>query len=274
MKDCFRGVKEKVTDQVLCDRTFSGRLNYVHTRLVSTYGESTASQNKDTKVQFSEPVSFIGVTYRNVGNGLLLTGAEMSQRQLNHQSPPQHWWLLTKAGNLEHTVQYIGSLTGLRGYFPSDSVGLNLFQAVLQVSELVTFAVWLVWECPSAGLNWLFWEGGTYWIWSVSGTLWCFLSLSFVLKIYAIWNKRFSCKETTTGQQDIDILPWPPYIECIFFIYHCHHYHHYTHPHMSTVLCIVWSMVLYCSFVSYVSLILTRFSYVLLNISYCERLPY
>lgn len=91
VKDCFRGVKEKVTDQVLCDRTFSGRLNYVHTRLVSTYGESTASQNKDTKVQFSEPVSFIGVTYRNVGNGLLLTGAEMSQRQLNHQSPPQHW---------------------------------------------------------------------------------------------------------------------------------------------------------------------------------------
>lgn len=32
---------------------------------------------------------FTGATQRNVGEGLL-TGVEMTQRQLNHQSPPQH----------------------------------------------------------------------------------------------------------------------------------------------------------------------------------------
>lgn len=31
-----------------------------------------------TKVQFGEPISFIGITYRNVGEGLL-TGAEITQ---------------------------------------------------------------------------------------------------------------------------------------------------------------------------------------------------
>lgn len=107
----------------------------------------------------------------------------MTQRQLTKTHP--HWWLLTKAGNLKHTVQYIGSSRGLRVCFLSDSVGLNLF-----------LAAWLVWECPSAGLNWLFWEGGAYWIWSVSGTFWCFLrSLSFVLKIScAIWNVSIAGK--------------------------------------------------------------------------------
>ena len=42
-----------------------------------------------TKVQLGEPMSFIGVTYRNMGEGLL-TGAEMTQGQLYHQSPPHY----------------------------------------------------------------------------------------------------------------------------------------------------------------------------------------
>ena len=50
-----------------------------------------------TKVQLGEPMSFIGVTYRNMGEGSC-TGAEMTQRQLYHQGPPQHEWQLT---NLE-----------------------------------------------------------------------------------------------------------------------------------------------------------------------------
>ena len=40
-----------------------------------------------TKVLLDEPISFIGVTYRNMGEGLL-TGAEMTQRQLHRQSLP------------------------------------------------------------------------------------------------------------------------------------------------------------------------------------------
>jgi hypothetical protein len=47
-------------------------------------------QSMDTiKVKLDEPSSFIGVSYRNMGEGLL-TGAEMIQRQLYHQGPPQH----------------------------------------------------------------------------------------------------------------------------------------------------------------------------------------
>ena len=38
------------------------------------------------KVQLAEPVSFIGITYRSMGEGLL-TRAEMTQRQLHHQGP-------------------------------------------------------------------------------------------------------------------------------------------------------------------------------------------
>lgn len=42
-----------------------------------------------TKVLRGEPMGFIGVTYSNMGEGFL-TGAEMTQRQLHHQTPPQH----------------------------------------------------------------------------------------------------------------------------------------------------------------------------------------
>lgn len=41
-----------------------------------------------TKVQLGEPMSFIGVTHRNMGEGLLI-GAEMTQRCLQPQSPQQ-----------------------------------------------------------------------------------------------------------------------------------------------------------------------------------------
>lgn len=48
------------------------------------------SCSKDTtKVQPDEPMSFSGVTYRNLGEGLFI-GTEMTQTQLAHQSPPLH----------------------------------------------------------------------------------------------------------------------------------------------------------------------------------------
>lgn len=49
---------------------------------------STHPRQGAIKVQLGEPVSFIGVIYRNMGEGLL-KGAEMSQRQVRHQSLPQ-----------------------------------------------------------------------------------------------------------------------------------------------------------------------------------------
>ena len=48
-----------------------------HTCLLTTDRELlTVQSTNTTKVQLGEPVSFIGVTYRNMGEGLLM-GAEM-----------------------------------------------------------------------------------------------------------------------------------------------------------------------------------------------------
>lgn len=48
--------------------------------------ESKADQNTDTtKVQLHEPMSFIGVLYGNMGEGLL-TGVDMTHGQLHRQS--------------------------------------------------------------------------------------------------------------------------------------------------------------------------------------------
>ena len=47
-------------------------------------------QNTDTiKVQLGDPMSFTGVTYSNMDEGLL-TGAEIIHSQLHHQNPHQH----------------------------------------------------------------------------------------------------------------------------------------------------------------------------------------
>ena len=55
--------------------------------------EPTTEQSMDTsKVQLGEPVSFIGVSHRITDEGLL-TGAEMTQRQLSPQLTPA--WVTT-----------------------------------------------------------------------------------------------------------------------------------------------------------------------------------
>ena len=48
-----------------------------------------------TKVQRGEPVSFIGISNKNMGKGSL-TETEMIQRQLCHQSLPKHGCQFTK----------------------------------------------------------------------------------------------------------------------------------------------------------------------------------
>jgi hypothetical protein len=59
------------------------------TKLVSPMHKEprTDQSAHTTKVLLGELISFIGVTYRNMGEGLL-TGAEMTQKQLHRQSLP------------------------------------------------------------------------------------------------------------------------------------------------------------------------------------------
>lgn len=75
---------------------FMGKHN---TRLLTPDWEPTTEQSMDiTKVQLDEPVSFIGVAYRNM-NEELLSGAEITQTQLHHhQSSPKDDKQLTKLG--------------------------------------------------------------------------------------------------------------------------------------------------------------------------------
>jgi len=111
------------------------------------------------KVQFlskSNLVSLICVPYRCMGEGLL-TGAEMTQRQLHHWGSSQHGWQLIKIGNQEPTVQPAGSPTVWRVSCPGGSVDQNLFEAAALVSVFF-FAVRLVSE-SSCSLALLFWEG-------------------------------------------------------------------------------------------------------------------
>lgn len=63
-------------------------------------------QNTDTttKSNLVNQWVFIEVAYNNMSERLF-TGAEITQRQLYHQRPPQHGGQLSKAGALEHIAQ-------------------------------------------------------------------------------------------------------------------------------------------------------------------------
>lgn len=68
-------------------KLFPGRCD-THTYSFQTENPPQTREQMPSKVQLKEPMSFIGVTYRNMGEGFL-TGAEITQRQLPHHSPPQ-----------------------------------------------------------------------------------------------------------------------------------------------------------------------------------------
>ena len=110
------------------------------TKFVSTLHKEprTDQSAHTTKVLLGEPISFIGVTYRNMGEGLL-TGAEMTQRQLHHQSPPSMGDSSQKL-ELRETAQPVDGSKGWRMSFPGTSVGLNFFQtAGMRVALLRVF---------------------------------------------------------------------------------------------------------------------------------------
>lgn len=70
------------------DKTFPGETQDTH--VLTPDSEPTTDQSTDAiKVHPSEPVNFIGVSYRNIDKGLL-DAAKMTKRQPHHQSPPQH----------------------------------------------------------------------------------------------------------------------------------------------------------------------------------------
>lgn len=61
-----------------------------HISLLTPDRDPMAHESMDaTKVQLDEPICFVGVTYRNMDDGLLL-GAEKTPRELDYQSPPEH----------------------------------------------------------------------------------------------------------------------------------------------------------------------------------------
>lgn len=65
---------------LLCDKTFPGGHNAY---LCSTQWDPRTDQSRDTtKVQFGKLVSFIGITYRNVCEGLLIAAA-MTQSSIS-----------------------------------------------------------------------------------------------------------------------------------------------------------------------------------------------
>lgn len=69
---------------LLCDKTFPGGHN---TYFYSTQRDPRTDQSRNTtKVQSGKSMSFIGITYSNVCEGLLIAAA-MTQRQQHQQSP-------------------------------------------------------------------------------------------------------------------------------------------------------------------------------------------
>lgn len=96
-------------------KLFLGRLN---THIFSPQiGKPTTDKRTDkTKVHFSEPMSFIGVTFRTMGEVLLLE-TENTQRQLLYQGLPSVGDS-SQAGTVGHTAQPVGGSAGWRRFFP------------------------------------------------------------------------------------------------------------------------------------------------------------
>lgn len=184
-------------EAVLCDKAFPRSCN---TRPPSPDRELTTDLKYGRcKVQLGEPVGFIGVSYRNVGEGLR-TGAQMTQRQLCHQVPPQHGWQLTTAGKSGAHCTACRQLSGLESAFskwlwPKPLLG--------NWSELSIFTALLPWAFSwqlsmSGSFQYLLCQGEPgQCIWSVSGTSCSYFELfAFLSKELSCWMGWFSLRGT------------------------------------------------------------------------------
>ena len=89
---------------LLCDKTSPGETQY--TGLLVPHRKPTTEQSKDTtKTHFGGPVSFSGVTYRNMGRTVYATRNDSKIAV----SPKPTLARVTEAGNLEHITQPAGS---------------------------------------------------------------------------------------------------------------------------------------------------------------------
>jgi hypothetical protein len=102
--------------------------------------EPTSDQRMDTtiQVQRGKPQSFIGTTYRSMGEGIL-TGIEMTQRQLHFQSPPS---ISDSSQSWEPGAHCTGRSAGWSLAFPGASVALNLFEEAWLVSASSRQPIW------------------------------------------------------------------------------------------------------------------------------------
>lgn len=114
-----------------------------------------------TRAQLGEPVSFTGVSCRNMGVGLFM-GADMTQRQLHHQVPFQPGWQSWEPGahciacrqlnRLERVLSRVSGLTFFRQLhwfllLSSSWSGLkSLLCNMVSLSPKGTQISWLLWQ--------------------------------------------------------------------------------------------------------------------------------
>lgn len=131
---------------VCCDKTFLGQ-DSTH---IGVYRKPTTKPKYGYHQSSTWWImSFIGVTYRNMGEGSC-TGAEMTQRQLYHQGPPQHEWQLT---NLEtwstlhslQAAQQVGECP-FRVTLPGSSAGFCFFRAAGLVAVFPASRFPFIWD--------------------------------------------------------------------------------------------------------------------------------
>lgn len=107
-----------------------------------------------TKVRILSPKSrlvqqwfILGVTYRIMGKELL-TGAEMTQIQLHHQTLPQHGWQVTADGSVVHNLQraqHIGECPSVVAQLVWASPGqLSLSRSYLGILANLLTLPWLI----------------------------------------------------------------------------------------------------------------------------------
>jgi hypothetical protein len=74
-------------------------------RVSPLHKQSRTDQSAHTTIILDEPISFIGVTYRNMGEGLL-TVAEKTQKQLHRQTLPSMGDSSQKLGTWRNCTTY------------------------------------------------------------------------------------------------------------------------------------------------------------------------
>lgn len=106
MADTGGVLQQAASTHVLSDHVCPGEMQ--HSSLLTLDRVRTTDQKTDQRtdtiqVHFDEPVNFIAVTYKTTTEALL-TGAEVTQRQVQIKAPTPAQVIAHKAGYLEQTA--------------------------------------------------------------------------------------------------------------------------------------------------------------------------